>query len=638
MKSRVLVLTLCLWGFGGLTLAQESVETAWTAEYEPVNLLYTVQAVDMALDDSGNVVVLAAQRNVEWKADVLLLKYDSDGNLVWTATYDTPGHGDDDPVGLALDSLGNAYVAATTESGDGMSNILVAKFDRHGQLLWAQQYDGAAHKRDDASAIAAYPGGGVVVTGSSMISGFYPDLVVLRFGAEGALLWSRSVDYPGHQTEAGRDVVIGPGGDVFVVGTGWAGSHGNDIVMAKFSPDGTEIWRTAYDSPEHADDVATAAAASQTGSFLVTGVIGGSGDASDIVTISVSAAGAVKWVARYHSAGNRQDQPADVAVDSTGNVFVAGTAGAALYDVNGNFVTLKYDTAGALSWSQVQDFYGDWDRASSLALDSLDCVYVTGSATGQDGKTMYGTVKYVPNGRLIWQTVFRADGDASPVKVAVWGRCVLVTGTVAESKVKTKIVTVKYRQTGPTVPVELVGLNARSTADGVVLTWQTKSESDNYGFQIQRQERGEENWATVGFVRGHGTTERSHQYSFVDRSLAQPGLYFYRLRQIDSDGSSTISEPVSVFVAVPRTERLLAVTPNPFNSSAVLRFRVPADGHVELAIFDAQGRRVSLLVNEACSAGRYRLIWNAEGFPSGVYFARLRASGKTQVAKLLLLR
>ncbi len=639
MRRRALVLTVCLLGVAGLTLAQETVETVWTAEYELVNPLLSAYPVDMAATDSGGVLVLGALKDDEWRSDVLLLKYDASGNLLWSTTYDSPGHGDDDPVGLVVDSLGNAFVVATTEGSDELTNILLLKFNGLGELLWAQQFDGPAHKDDDATALALYPDGGVVVTGSSMVSGFYPDLVVLRYTAEGCLRWSAYLDGSGHQTDEGEDVVVDAEGNVLVAGTAWAGGNGNDIVVAKFSPEGAQVWCTVYDSPEHRDDVAVGGALFRSGGLVVTGVMGGSDDEGDVLTLCVDADGVLKWVQRYHSQNGHQDQPVDVAVDSAGNALVAGTAGSALYDVNGDYVTLKYDSSGAQQWVETYDLSGDWDHAAGLAVDSVGSAYVTGSATDANGRTVIATVKYAPNGLLAWETTYVPQGEASAAKIAVGKNgSVFVTGSVSENKMRTKIVTIKYRQSGTLVPVELVGLDVHPNANGVVLTWETKSERQNYGFEVQRQRNARGEWTSVGFVRGFGTTEQTRRYSFVDRSVPGSGLYRYRLKQVDVDGSWSLSQAVSVFVSLPNSTSLLVAYPNPFNAETVLRYEVRTRAPVRLTIFDAYGRKVARLVDAVHDPGKYRAVWRAEDLASGVYFARLQTPTQSRVTKLILLR
>ena len=89
------------------------------------------------------------------------------------------------------------------------------------------------------------------------------------------------------------------------------------------------------------------------------------------------------------------------------------------------------------------------------------------------------------------------------------------------------------------IPVELTSFTA-STVDGnVVLNWITATELNNAGFQIERRKTTDErreDWESIGFVNGNGTSTETHTYSFADESPVA-GKSYYRLKQIDFDGS-----------------------------------------------------------------------------------------------------
>ncbi|NBC96906.1 MAG: hypothetical protein GVY27_11190, partial [Deinococcus-Thermus bacterium] len=96
------------------------------------------------------------------------------------------------------------------------------------------------------------------------------------------------------------------------------------------------------------------------------------------------------------------------------------------------------------------------------------------------------------------------------------------------------------------LPVELTAFTARRDGDAIRLAWTTASETNNAGFEVQRRRSGNEDadaWEPLGFVEGHGTTTEAQTYRFTDRDLpyAAPGAV-YRLRQVDTDGTETLSE------------------------------------------------------------------------------------------------
>jgi hypothetical protein len=78
--------------------------------------------------------------------------------------------------------------------------------------------------------------------------------------------------------------------------------------------------------------------------------------------------------------------------------------------------------------------------------------------------------------------------------------------------------------------------------------------------------------------------------------------------------------------------------PNPFNNATMINYQLPKISHVDLSIYNLIGQKVATLVSERKQAGQYQVVWNANGFSSGIYYYRLEAGGFTKVKKCLLLR
>jgi len=173
------------------------------------------------------------------------------------------------------------------------------------------------------------------------------------------------------------------------------------------------------------------------------------------------------------------------------------------------------------------------------------------------------------------------------------------------------------------LPVELTSFTAVANLNSVVLNWNTASEINNHGFEIQRN--AGTGFVTVGFVSGHGTTTQVHSYSYTDLNV-NPGHYTYRLKQMDFQGSSSISAEVSVDI-FPVSYSLEQNYPNPFNPSTMINFDLKVDSKVSLKVFDILGQQVAQLLNSALLAGGHQINFNASQLNSGVYFYRLDASG-----------
>lgn len=181
------------------------------------------------------------------------------------------------------------------------------------------------------------------------------------------------------------------------------------------------------------------------------------------------------------------------------------------------------------------------------------------------------------------------------------------------------------------VPVELASFQASVSANSVQLNWVTESETNNYGFDIEKS-RDDVDFTKVDFVAGHGTVTEVKFYEYFDAGL-QPGLYYYRLKQVDLDGSFEYSPTLEISISVPDRFTLNQNYPNPFNPETQIKFEVSDNVHVSLTLFGIKGNQIKTLVNSEYIPGGYSASWdgkNALGknVASGTYFYRLEISTK----------
>lgn len=195
---------------------------------------------------------------------------------------------------------------------------------------------------------------------------------------------------------------------------------------------------------------------------------------------------------------------------------------------------------------------------------------------------------------------------------------------------------------GGFIPVELTSFTADRNDNSVFLNWSTATETNNYGFEIERQSTAD-NWEKIGFVPGYGTTTELRSYSFKDDLIHNPShILFYRLKQIDFDGSIEYSDIVKVTIEIPLNFSLEQNYPNPFNPSTTLSFAISQPSFVSLKIFDVLGNEVATLVNEYKSEGRYEVEFGVKSgvreLSSGVYFSQLKSGDFIKTNKMLLLK
>ena len=193
------------------------------------------------------------------------------------------------------------------------------------------------------------------------------------------------------------------------------------------------------------------------------------------------------------------------------------------------------------------------------------------------------------------------------------------------------------------IPVELATLEATHDGDAVRLTWRTASETNNAGFNVQRRVEPTTEavtaWTTVGFVEGSGTTSEPMTYRFTDADVPfAADSIAYRLRQVDTDGTTELSDVVTVALASPDQVEFRSPFPNPARQQAVLRYAVPEPTDVTVAVYDVLGRRVATWVRDRTGTGRHEQTVRLGGLAAGTYFVRLHAGSTVQTRRLTIVR
>ncbi len=187
------------------------------------------------------------------------------------------------------------------------------------------------------------------------------------------------------------------------------------------------------------------------------------------------------------------------------------------------------------------------------------------------------------------------------------------------------------------LPVEMAEFSVDVDGYAATLNWQTLTETENAGFAVEYALKNE-GYREVAFVEGHGTTDEAQFYSITLEDLS-PGLYQFRLKQVDVDGAFIYSEVVEAKVDLPGDYLLEAAYPNPFNPVTNIRFTVRESEPVTLRLYDLMGREVSVLYDGIPVAGEGLTVRiNAVGLPSGSYIVRLEGRGFTATRKITLLK
>ncbi len=201
---------------------------------------------------------------------------------------------------------------------------------------------------------------------------------------------------------------------------------------------------------------------------------------------------------------------------------------------------------------------------------------------------------------------------------------------------------------GAVIPVELTSFTSEIKGNKVVLNWETASETNNNGFEIER--RTSSNWSNIGFVKGNGTTTELSKYTFTDNPKAQGlnGKVYYRLKQVDFNGQSTYTREVEVDLSTIVDNYSLSQNyPNPFNPSTKIKFTLPFDSNVKLTVYNIAGQMIKEVVNGNYRSGEHEIslsLSDIKGAASGIYIYTINAVSNdgqktfTQTKKMVLIK
>jgi hypothetical protein len=429
-----------------------------TAAYEPDGSLrwsrtfngpadWHDQARGLALGPGGVLHVTGNTPGPGSFANLLVLTYDTaTGNLLNTIQYSGGPSKSEHGASVATDAAGNVYVAGGT-TGDG-GDALILAFDAGGDLLWKRVWDGPAlapYSQDTAFEVLVDPNGDPVVLIHGVMASLHPDYVVVKYAAStGATIWDKKWGVPGEDSP--RDMEIDAQGDIFVTGTGLNLRNEYSTIKLRGS-DGGLVWQ-AYDSGGLRDGAA-ALTLDGIGGVYVTGTVDPDGDQSNqndnIYSVKRNAAdGSLLWT---HSYGANClycfDAAADVSVDASGHVFVAGTTSSPPYAGDGILLVLGGKTGleterGIIPGGPAEAVYSRelrLDSASNLLLGGIFYHANTGqvdmsvakyAALGGVGIPCADTSKFVARcgaGNKLQARLSMTDGshDGEPVTFEVDG-------------------------------------------------------------------------------------------------------------------------------------------------------------------------------------------------------------------------
>ena len=411
-------------------------------------------------DNSGSLIAVGYEMREGNYRDFLTVKFNASGDTLWKRTYDGFAKGDDEATTVAVDVLGNIFVTGYADWDTQQDNILLLKYDVSGNLVWATNWNGSSYYDDMPTVIAIDPSGDVVVTGYTepdTVTGSQ-DYITLKFAStNGSLAWQAQYNRPG--VTSGKDEAYGLAvdglGDVYVTGRSSNGTD-DDIVTIKYAGStGIPAWTVIYNSG-NGDDRGLGLVLDNAGNVLVTGR-NDNGNNDDIRTIKYNSNGVLQWSKFYNGPANQNDRGLAIAVDGSNNVYVTGQSdvdNSAVTDYD--IVTVKYNASGVAQWARVEagNALQD-DIPSAIAVDGAGNAIVTGKSD-QDPNALvtdnsYITILYNTAGVKQWTMLYagsRTGGSDISSSVCIGGSSIYIAGGSENTVTQKDATAIKYDYSG----------------------------------------------------------------------------------------------------------------------------------------------------------------------------------------------
>jgi hypothetical protein len=374
---------------------------------------------DVTAGPDGNIVqtgwadVTPAQHN-----DILVLKYDAAGHRKFTQTFNGRRNGNDYGMSVAVDRWGNVYVAGVLWVSSTNTDLVLLKYGPTGKRLWVQTYDGPAHMTDEGDFVAVDSLGNAYVAGASMPDANHRGIVLIKFDAKGHRKWVTRIDppksSPAKDADGVKDIALDAAGNLYLCGWSVFTVSSTDYYGAltyKFDASGHKKWAQVFYAKPASARATGEAIAVRGARVVVAGEVWRASDRSDYLVLSYDLAGHAKYAFTYHSKINKTDYASDVALDANLNAYVTGNASTGTVASWGEgFMTLKLDSRGRLQWGRLlgegEGYY--------LVTDAAGNVYVTGYFSGGGPGEEWATAKYSPKGYRRWLQTWGGKNSFNP--------------------------------------------------------------------------------------------------------------------------------------------------------------------------------------------------------------------------------
>lgn len=356
--------------------------------------------------------------------NAVTVRFTSTGMIVWTKSFSNVALSDDIPTAITSDNQGNVAVVGFSDIDATVNinnEIFMCQYNSSGTLLGSYiSNNNPGTLLEDAAYAVAYKNGNVVLGGCKTINDITNARTALLLeysSANNALTSSTTLNGNGDNTDNIRDILVDASGNSYICGYSVSNLTSRDFFVAKILANGTIGWRTTLTGTLFgSDDEANALAFDNVGNVVVNGFIKNSGTSSDIVLAKYSPAGLQLWSVVFDSPVHESDKSNAMVCDASGNIYLTGKTDIdPSWQINDEVFTAKYSSAGTVVWTKTYTGVGTGlDKGQFIQVTSAGNIYVIGKIQN-NGNDNVLVIKYNNAGSQLWSTPVDISGGNDKV-------------------------------------------------------------------------------------------------------------------------------------------------------------------------------------------------------------------------------
>jgi uncharacterized delta-60 repeat protein len=589
-------------------------------------------------DAEGNIfIALSADEDASSAIsnNIVGLKYNSGGTLIWSEEYNSTGSGNDVAKGIAIDGSNKIFICGYTETTPN-KNAAVVKINDSGNMVWDYTYDGLGDNGDNVHSIIRDGSNNIYLGGYTVAYEHDRDFLVMKLGAGGTMLWKHSINGTSNtqSTDDAIAMINDNSGNIYATGFVKNSGTGYDIMLVKYNSSGDSIWSAIYNySTANETDKAVAITLDSESNIYVTGR--SDQDASivsndDVITLKYNPSGVLLWEKRYNGAGNGIDNAKSIKIATDGNIYITGkTFNGSNYDM----LLLKYNAAGVQQWAKSYDYDNGDDEAVSMVINADGEIVIGGNTTTAEGDLNASCVAYNTSGTVLWS--YHYDGlsggndEIKNITTDTEGNYIMSVTTAPDTNELTlngDIAVVKIDNSGSYVwdNIYAGAFNddasevTTETSNNIIITGQTDNGTDgntNYDYLTLK-------------YSPDGTLLQTEEYNGTGNASDVPNTLLGYTENFyitgGSNGGASQRDIVTILygatpLTVTDTEiEQLHVYPNPSNNyfTVSLNFNgIPTGTEVEVKVINTFGQLIQTFKSTAGSS----IQINGQNLPSGCY-------------------